>query len=321
MIEHTMDQRHTSSPDLYDVDRLYAVARMYYEERNGQSAIAEALKVSRPTVSRMLSHARSIGMVQIRVIHPDAEGRSDLAEQLRAALQLEEVYLAKGMQPATMGQGMLPPVQRALDDMHLASGDALVVSSGMALYGIAHMNLSRMNGVTLVPSVGGVSEPEAWHQTNEIVRMLAQNTDSRYSPLFASAVPSQSIYRALQKDESFTEVQRLWSTAKGALVGVGSPTTGRTSLASSIPKDSLTDSIGDVCLHFFNRRGQELSFPGSDRTVRIPTEDLSAIPFSTAVAVGEEKSWSIIGAASMRYFRRLVTDEATATHILQALQA
>lgn len=319
MNEHTMDQRQTL-PDLYDVDRLYAVARMYYEDGKGQSAIAEAFKVSRPTVSRMLSQARSMGMVQIRVIHPDAEGRSDLADHLRAALQLDDVYLAKGMQPATMGQGMLPPVQRALDDMHLGNGDALVVSSGMALYGIAQMHLSRMDGVKLVPSVGGVSEPEAWHQTNEIVRMLAQTTGSQYSPLFASAVPSKSIYQALQRDESFAEVRRLWSSAKGALVGVGSPTTGRTSLASSIPKDSLTDSIGDVCLHFYNRDGRELSFPGSERTVRIPTKDLSAIPYSTAVAVGEEKSWSIIVAASMRHFRRLVTDEATATRILRALQ-
>ncbi|MDN5605062.1 sugar-binding domain-containing protein [Rothia sp. HC945] len=306
--------------DLYDADRLYAVARMYYEEGKGQSAIAEAFKVSRPTVSRMLTHARTSGMVQIRIIHPDAEGRSDLAERLRSALHLEEVYLARGMQPSTMGQGMLPPVQRAVDAMRLTSGDALVISSGMALYGIAQMRLSRMDGVKLVPSVGGVSEPEAWHQTNEIVRMLSQNTGSTHTPLFASAIPSKSIYQALQKDESFAEVRRLWRSAKGAIVGIGSPTTGRTSLSSAIPKDSLPESIGDVCLHFFNRDGRELTFPGSDRIVRIPTEDLSTIPYSTAVAVGEEKCWSIVTAASMKFFRRLVTDEATATHILRALR-
>lgn len=315
-----MDEK-KNPKDLYDVDRLYAVARMYYEEERGQSDIAEIFKVSRPTISRMLSHARTIGMVQIRVVHPEAEGRSDLAERLRAALHLEEVYLARGMQPSTMGPGMLQPVQRAIDAMHLTPGDALVISSGMALYGVAQMRLSRLNGVKLVPSVGGVSEPEAWHQSNEIVRMLAQSTGSAYSPLFASAIPSKSIYQALEKDESFAEIRRLWSSAKGALVGVGSPTTGRTSLSSAIPKDSLPDSIGDVCLHFFNRDGRELSFPGSDRTVRIPAQDLEAIPFSTAVAVGEEKSWSIVTAASMKYFRRLVTDEATATRILRAMRA
>ena len=86
--------------------------------------------------------------------------------------------------------------------------------------------------------------------------MLSQNTGSTHTPLFASAIPSKSIYQALQKDESFAEVRRLWRSAKGAIVGIGSPTTGRTSLSSAIPKDSLPDSIGDVCLHFFNRDGR-----------------------------------------------------------------
>ncbi|WP_129656632.1 sugar-binding transcriptional regulator [Rothia halotolerans] len=304
--------------DLYDVDMLYAVARMYYEEGLGQSSIAEQLRVSRPTVSRMLSYARETGMVQIKVLRPRAGGSPELAERLCLTLGLDAVYLADGMQSSRMGPGMQPAVLRAVEDMQLGEGDALVVSSGMAVYGVAHMELPRMEGVSLAPAVGGVAEPEAWHQTNEIVRTMALRTGSAYVPIFAGAIPSPLMYEALQADEAFSEVRKLWKRAKGSIMGIGSPTTGRTSLASAIPKDSLDASIGDVCLHFYDRAGQELEFPGSDRTVRIPREDLASIPFSTAIAVGEEKVWSILTASSMGMFRRLVTDEATARLMLAA---
>ncbi|MCP3425421.1 helix-turn-helix domain-containing protein [Rothia sp. AR01] len=304
--------------DLYDVDLLYAVARMYYEEGLGQSTIAEQLRVSRPTVSRMLSHARETGMVQIKVIHPRAGGSSELAEQLRLTLGLDAVYLADGMQSSRMGPGMQPAVLRAVEDMQLSQGDALVVSSGMAVYGVAHMELPPLDGVALAPAVGGVAEPEAWHQTNEIVRTMALRTGSTYVPIFAGAIPSPLMYEAVQADEAFSEVRKVWKRAKGSIMGIGSPTTGRTSLASAIPQDSLAASIGDVCLHFYDRSGAELGFPGSERTVRIPREDLASIPFSTAIAVGEEKVWSILTASSMGMFRRLVTDEATARLMLAA---
>lgn len=304
-----------------EVDRLYAVARLYYEEGLDQSSIAQQLQVSRPTISRMLSQARELGMVTVTVTHPDSDGRAELAEQLRQALALDRVYLAQGMQPATMGLGMLEPVTRALQDMHLRPQDSLVVASGLALHGIAQMELPRLDGVRIVPAVGGVYEPEAWHQTHEIVRLMAQSTHSTFTPLFAGAMPSETMYQALQKDEAFAEVRRLWSEAQGALLGIGSPTTGRTSLASVIPKDSLPDSVGDVCLHFMDKDGAELEFPGSERTVRIPREDLARIPCTTAVAVGAEKVVSIITACGTEMVRRLVTDESTARLVLERLQA
>lgn len=304
------------SYEIYDPNRLYAVARLYYEDDRSQSEIAQELKVSRPTVSRMLSQARQAGMVQIRVLHPFENGSTALGEQLREALGLDEVYLAQGLQPHTMGRGMQAPVLAALRDMDLEPGDSLVVSSGMAMHGVAQMDLPALPDVALAPAVGGVAEPEPWHQSNEIVRTMSLKTGSTYNPIFAAAIPSAPMYDALRADEVFGQVRKAWGSAKGALLGVGSPTGGRASISSTIPQDALADSAGDVCLHFFDRQGRELEFPGSERTVRIPREQLRAIPFTTAVAVGTEKADSIAIAARMGLFRRLVTDETTAREIL-----
>ena len=54
--------------------RLAHVARKYYMEDQKQSDIARDLGVSRPLISRMLSEARELGIVEI-TIHEPGPGR------------------------------------------------------------------------------------------------------------------------------------------------------------------------------------------------------------------------------------------------------
>lgn len=310
--------------DIYDPEHLYAAARLYYEEGQGQSEIAKKLKVSRPTVSRMLSQAREEGIVQIKVIHPNTSSTQELSQRLAQALGLERCYIAPGIQSpdalGNLGAGMSPVTRSAIKDMDLAVGDGLVVASGLAMYNVSRMELPQLRGVVIAPAVGGLAEPEPWHQTSEIARALAQRTSSTYLPLFAGAIPSAALYAALLEDNSYQQIKHLWATARGALVGIGSRTSGRTSLASAIPKQSLQEAEGDICLHFFNEAGQELEFPGSDRTVRIPMEDLARIPHTTALAVGDEKVLPIITIAQTGVLTALITDEQTANQVLTSLQ-
>ena len=49
--------------------KLAYVARRYYLEERKQSDIAQELGVSRPLVSRMLSEARELGIVEIGRAH------------------------------------------------------------------------------------------------------------------------------------------------------------------------------------------------------------------------------------------------------------
>ncbi len=61
------------------METLYQAAHMYYLEDANQARIAETMKVSRPTVSRLLQEARRVGMVKIEVMaspSPAAVSRS-----------------------------------------------------------------------------------------------------------------------------------------------------------------------------------------------------------------------------------------------------
>ncbi|PAT06078.1 DNA-binding transcriptional regulator [Corynebacterium hadale] len=308
-------------PGMEDADegKLYEAARLYYEVGLGQSEVAAALGVSRPTVSRLLSRAREAGIVQIRVVRPSATTMTPLARELADALGLRCVYLAPGSQSPAFDYGMEPAVQTALKEMNLRPGDSVVVASGMATAGIANMQCSGLDYTKLVPAVGGAHEPEVWYQTNETVRRLALNSNAEYTALFAEAIPSVPVFEALQKDESFLNVRAQWERARGAIVGIGSRTTGRVSISQAIPKDALPSAVGDVCLHFFDSQGRELSFPNSERTVHISREQLMAIPETLGCAVGPKKVESIIVAARAGFFKKLVTDVATAELILRRM--
>ena len=64
--------------------KLAYVARRYYLNDQKQSDIAQELGVSRPLVSRMLSEARELGIVEITVHEPGAQS-ARLMDRLRLA--------------------------------------------------------------------------------------------------------------------------------------------------------------------------------------------------------------------------------------------
>ena len=46
------------------------ICHLYYEDGLSQNEIAEKLKISRPTISRLLTFAKENGLVQIKVMDP-----------------------------------------------------------------------------------------------------------------------------------------------------------------------------------------------------------------------------------------------------------
>ncbi|WP_037077792.1 sugar-binding transcriptional regulator [Pseudonocardia spinosispora] len=303
-----------------DLGLMHQAARLYYLDEVNQAGVAERLKVSRPTVSRLLSEARRIGLVQITVHDPATIADDKDLNRLAGALGIERVWLAPLRGENTI-EALREPVHQALHLLGLVPGDVLLVSSGRTVYELSRTGLPAMPGVDIGPTVGGVAEPEPWHQTNEITRAVAERMRARPHFLFAQAMPSAAMRATLAEDPDFQRVTGMWSVAKAALVGVGAPPVSRDSISAFIPLDdhSLRTAVGDVCLNFYGPDGAEIDFPGSERMVRISPDQLRAIPRVIAVASGEDKIQSVIAGARAGLFTQLATDIPTAEHLLAAL--
>lgn len=310
------------APARFPQELMYAAASQYYLEDATQADIAKRLGVSRATVSRLLTEARKHGLVEIRVHRPSALEEGPLAAEVAAALRLERVYLVPKVSGPALGPWLAPGLARALAAVGLTSGDVVLVSSGSTIYECAREGLGQFPGVTIAPAVGGQEDPQPWFQTNETTRLLAERVGGVPSYLYAPALPGPELFYSLQHEPSVRRVMDLWARAKCAIVGVGSPPVMRQVVPAFVPRyaDSLRQAVGDVCSRFYDRDGEPVGYPGSERLVATALEDLRRIPFSIAVAVGPEKVGSIVAGARGGYFNRLVTDAVTAEGLLTTVR-
>lgn len=305
---------HEPLPARFPPELLYRAARLYYLEDATQAEVADALRTSRPTVSRLLAEARATGIVHIEVREPGAVSISDLEARLTETLGLRAAYVTPSASGVPLGTVLGPGVAAALQAAQLAAGDALLVSSGASVYAVAQQPLPPLPGVLLAPTVGGVDEPEEYYQTNEITRSLAVKVHGSPVLLYAPAMPSAALYPVLLEDALIQRVTSLWRTAKAALLGIGAPTGSRSSLPSVLPKDSpdVASAIGDICSRPFDAAGRAIAFPGSERLVAMELADLTRIPHAIGLAVGAVKVPGIRAAAKAGYINTLVTDTSTA---------
>lgn len=307
----------------FSAELMYAAARLYYVEDKNQAAVADQLGTSRATVSRLLAEARRAGIVRIEVNLPHADLHADLEERTAHALGLEAVYLSTSDSVGPggadhLGAALAPALCRALRAVDLTAGDVLLVSSGRTVYEAAQFDLPYLPGVVVAPTVGGQDEPEAWYQTNEITRKVAATVGGRPTFLYAPALPGPELFLGLQSDPSIARILELWENAACAVIGLGAPPITRRSTPAFVPTGAapLREAVGDVCSRLFDRHGQPVSFPGSERLIATPLDTLRALPASIAVAAGSDKVVGIAVGARAGFFKRLITDPATAALLL-----
>lgn len=306
----------------FDPRLLYRAARLYYIQDATQAEIAVILETSRPTVSRLLAEARATGIVHIEVRDPDQVSTAELAGELVGALGLRAAYVMPNSNATGRGMLLAAGVSQALVEASIQAGDALLVSSGATVHAIAQHPLPSLPGVLVAPTVGGVDEPREYYQTNEITRTIAVKVHGNPILLYAPLQPSPRLFRVLTQDEGTRRVTSLWSTARVALMGIGGPPRSRESRPSVLARDDMTlaSAVGDICARPFDGTGQPLSFPGSDRLIAMELDDLTRIPHSIGVAVGEEKIPAILAATGAGWINTLVTDVVTAQGLIEEVR-
>ena len=304
----------------YPRSLMHAAATLYYLKDCTQIEVANAVGVSRATVSRVLAEARRTGIVRIEVLDHAESTPATLATDLANELGLKKVHLAPTGHEALLSTALAVQVGIALSEAGLGRDDVLLVSSGRTVWQVGLEALPQFPGTIVTPMVGGQDEPEAWYQTNEITRLIAHQIGGQPAFLYARAQAGPELYDLLLKDPATRRVLELWTRAKCALLGVGAPPNTRASMPGFVPRDTLRlrGAAGDICTRFFDSDGLQLSYPGSERLVATTYETLREIPHSIAVAVGEAKIPSLLAASRAGWFNTLVTDTSTGSALLMA---
>lgn len=279
------------------IDLLLRVARLYYEEGATQSQIAHIVGFSRPTVSRMLSEAKSRRMVNVTVSHP-------LQRVLEGEAQLQRRFPL--VRSWVAGEGDAPPstlvgrlAATILADVG-TSRSVIALSNGVSLKALVDaMPKQRWPGsvvTQMIGSLGGTSE--VLSDSPELCRRLARTLGGTFRampvPLMMSSVEAA---RSMLKEEVVITTFELAARSDVALVGVGSVSPRGRSIG--ILERYLTPDIeseirrgkavAHISGHHIDAQGRHVPTSLCQRTITMPPERLAEAGLSILIAWGTLK--------------------------------
>ena len=311
--------------DRKELQQMSQAARLYYQDEMTQQEVAEALGVSRPTVSRLLAQARQEQIVQITIVDPFAT-HEDLETQLIESFGLEHAMVVAGKGLSNdllirrLGFATAGYLQQALSD-----GQKVGIGWGRTLHAtVQALDNRRQANIQVLPIIGGLGQISPSFQVNNLAQRLAEKLGGDWQPFYVPAfVSDPAALEGLMRLPDVDAVLEIWSQLDLALVGIGhfalqhqSSMFFATYMADeTLRKLERCGAVGDLCGRFFDIHGQRcFAEPG---VVGISLEQLKALNGIVGVAGGEEKIAAILGALRGDYLNVLITDSVTAMGILE----
>lgn len=307
-----------------DSELILRAARLYYEKGKSQDQIAGVLGTSRSNISRMLSDAKRLGFVQIKIVAPITRHDS-LSSQLKKLLGIYDVQVIGTDRSETtltsVGRAAAAALTRALKP-----NSTIAISWGRGVEAtVVEIESDSLPGLKVTQLMGGLASIATSVSAEELGRTLAQNLHAQFIPLLTPAVVSNARTRnTLLNEESISRGLELSRNANIALVGIGS--NGSPSSEEVLRQFNLTKSqhdhvgksyAGDVSARFYDGNGQSVSSEMDNRVVGLTLSEIAQIPQVIGVAAGTDKAQGVLGAARAGLIRTLVTDVACATEVLR----
>lgn len=309
--------------DLEKVADSLRVAKMYYYHNMTTEAIASEMRVSRSTVSRLLSFARQEGYVEIRINDPQ-DHPQQLEEKIRQAFKLQGIHVVP-MAENTSDAECLERVAQ-----YTANYLSTIFSSNMIL-GVAWGTTTTAISRNLVPKTthhsqvvqlngAGNTESLGIEYASEIMMRFAKNYQSTYHlfpvPAFFDKVQTKN---ALWEETSIKRILDLQSKADFYLFSIGAVNAG---VPSHIHNEGYLNKgdyqelrksgvVGDIATIFFREDGSYNNIQINQRSSG-PSLNLFKNKQGICVISGQAKVKGLYAAIRGNLLTELILDEPTA---------
>lgn len=310
--------------------RLIEVARAYYLENQTQAEIARSIGISRSMVSRDLTMARDLGIVEIR-IHDPRVTRQSVAERLSAHFpHLLDVVIAPVFNDnLDTVRAMIGRVAANYVSSRLQAGQRLVLGCGRTLRALVDaLPRQPVPNLEIVQAMGNIGHEAHGIDYNEIARQAADALAGRVFYVSAPAILGNRAGTARAFVDANPVLRHSLTLARRAdvvVVGLGSLESDQLyAQAGLIAMDELASlhgrAVGDICGRFFDRSGAEVIAPFAGRTIGIELSDLRRTPMSIGVAGGRDKIEPLLGALRGEYINVLISDELTIEQLIAVVE-
>jgi DNA-binding transcriptional regulator LsrR (DeoR family) len=310
-----------------ETELVLRAARLYYEGHYSQDQVASKLNTSRSNVSRMLSDAKRLGFVEIKIVSPTHKHEA-LSSQLSELLKIKDVQViaseSNDLTLNTVGRAAASALLKNLRDYH-----TIAISWGRGLEAtVVNTHSETLSGLKVTQLMGSMSSVNTSVSAQEVGRNLAKNLNAQFVPFLSPVVVSNSKVRdSLLEEESIARTLQLARSADVALVGIGSASSSSSEMvfseykATKTERDSLvSEYAGDIAARLYKKDGTPLSAKLDARVIGLTLEEIKNIPRVIGVASGAEKVLGVVGAARAGLIDTLIVDLACANSVVKSLQ-
>lgn len=300
--------------------RLADVARKYYIEDQKQSDIAKELGVSRPLISRMLTEAKALGLVEI-TIHDPWQRSAVFLEKLQKRWQLRDAVLQEDLEDDRSTNIML--AENTIGLMEKIGAKKIGIGWGHfigQLVACLEQNPRKDTGIhDVYPLLGNAGVPIRNYHSNENVRILAENLAATPHFLYLPALPeSLEEKKLLCSTELYKQFEKNWCEIDTALVNIGNyPST--PDFASGVRYGTILQKkavCGRLLAYYFNEQG-EIVDPSQDFAIQAPLEVLQNCKAVIGLCSANTSAKALKGALETNLFTHIVARTELVREVLQ----
>ncbi len=303
---------------------LVPIARRYYVDGLSQQEIAKEFGISRPTVSNILKKCRELGIVKIQ-IEDGYPYSTAVGDQLKKSFGLENAIIV----PVDQDQNITKAVGTVAGEYatSLLNDDIKIgIAWGTSLYHmVQHLPALKIKNSTVVQLMGGFGAALPQYDGSELAREFSKKIDAHYYPLQCPVIVNNIVVKELlSKELGISETLEQTKNLDLAFVGISSNSPNQSAMvrAGFISEDEAKEiqaagAVGHICGYSYDDEGKLLDISYNNRIIGIDFNDFLNIPIRVGVAYGIQKAEAIRCALKAKLITTLITNEATAKHILK----
>ncbi|MBZ0280399.1 MAG: sugar-binding transcriptional regulator [Anaerolineae bacterium] len=305
---------------------LAEVAQLYYEQSLDQADIAKSKGVSRSSVSRLLTEARELGVIEFRINFP-IHRHQLLEDQLMHHFDLESVHvLNTELIVDSQVFNRLGRLAAMYVQPLITSGTIIGVTWGRTVYEITtSIARGQMQDVKIVQVIGASGHENSLVDGVALVQNFAERLGAQHhylhSPLM---VENPAVRDAILSDPNIQRTLNLARQANILLTGIGTidPAYSAPLRAGYINHADLiaiakAGAIGEFCGYHINFNGELVAIPQNECIVGLTLDEIHNIPLVVGVGNGLYKAACILGALRGKHINAVITDDVTAREVIR----
>lgn len=300
----------------YEETLLVKVAWFYYIGGFTQQEIGEYLGIPRLRVNRLLDKARRNGIIRFSIRESDTN-RMKIEQQLIKRFHLKDAFVVpspidKKKTNEGIAQAAAMYIHERIDQtsfLNIGYGD----TTSRILNYLSNMSEFPINVVSLT---GGVN----YYLPNTHSNVFNAKLYLTPSPLM---MKDADMVQAIKNEPSVMQILNMTAFSQLSVVGIGGMNQDATIVNNGMLSSndflllSMKGAVGDILCHFIDENGVLVPSEIEGRLISTSLEQLKSLENTVGVAAGENKSKAILAALRGGYLDVLITDEDTASSVLE----